>query len=369
MKYMVMECHRAYAVVLDNEGRFLKVANLNYEVGQCVDHVVKMEEPRKVLQFGRMTRILSVAACLCLMVLGSGTYMMMPYGTVQIRINPHVEMTLNRLDYVTDLEGLNEDGRRLIEGTSTFGKKAEELTDELADKAMDMGYLSSGGRISLTVESKNGAWRISTEERIRKELDTHLEGKVEIVITLPEEMGQPEQPGDIQPGSAQPGSVQPESVQPESVQPGPVQSAEPSGVPAQNKVVIPIGPDSGSDYGAAADDSEDDDFADDDDSDDGATSYDGGADDADDDGADDADDSPGDDDIITYKVSEAADHNAGDNSGDDDSSDDDNDDDGNDDNSSDDDSDNDNSNNDDSSDDDSDNDDSSDDDSDDTDDD
>lgn len=342
MKYMVMECHRAYAVVLDYEGRFLKVANLNYEVGQCVDHVVKMEEPRKVLQFGRMTRILSVAACLCLMVLGSGTYMMMPYGTVQIRINPHVEMTLNRLDYVTDLEGLNEDGRHLIEGTSTFGKKAEELTDELADKAMDMGYLSSGGRISLTVESKNGTWRISTEERIRKELDTHLEGKVEIVVTLPDEM---EQTGDVQPGS---------------VQPGPAQTAEPSGAPVQNKVVIPIGPDSSSGYGAAEDDpeddgSEDDNDSDDDSDDDEAAAYsDTDDDDADDDDADDgvpndgdaddaADDSS-DDDIITYEVSEAAAHNAGaagsdDSEGDDDSnnvtnndsSDDDGDDDGDDD--------------------------------------
>ena len=30
MKYLVMECHPAYAVVLDEEGRFLKVSNLNY---------------------------------------------------------------------------------------------------------------------------------------------------------------------------------------------------------------------------------------------------------------------------------------------------------------------------------------------------
>ena len=34
MTYLVMECHPGYAVVLDQTGRFLKVANLNYQVGE-----------------------------------------------------------------------------------------------------------------------------------------------------------------------------------------------------------------------------------------------------------------------------------------------------------------------------------------------
>ena len=37
MNYLVMEVHPAYAVVLDEEGRFLKAANLRYQVGEkCV---------------------------------------------------------------------------------------------------------------------------------------------------------------------------------------------------------------------------------------------------------------------------------------------------------------------------------------------
>lgn len=34
MSYLVVETHRIHAVFLDNEGRFLKVANLGYDVGQ-----------------------------------------------------------------------------------------------------------------------------------------------------------------------------------------------------------------------------------------------------------------------------------------------------------------------------------------------
>ena len=41
MKYLVMETHPAYAVVLDNEGRFLKAANLHYQVGDTVERIVE----------------------------------------------------------------------------------------------------------------------------------------------------------------------------------------------------------------------------------------------------------------------------------------------------------------------------------------
>ena len=43
MKYLVMECHPAYAVVLDEKGRFLKVANLNYEPGQTVSYALSSD--------------------------------------------------------------------------------------------------------------------------------------------------------------------------------------------------------------------------------------------------------------------------------------------------------------------------------------
>ena len=41
MTYLVMECHPGYAVVLDQTGRFLKVANLNYQVGETVSFVIE----------------------------------------------------------------------------------------------------------------------------------------------------------------------------------------------------------------------------------------------------------------------------------------------------------------------------------------
>ena len=43
MKYLVLETHSAYAVVLDEEGRFLKAANLHYQVGApCASRSIRM---------------------------------------------------------------------------------------------------------------------------------------------------------------------------------------------------------------------------------------------------------------------------------------------------------------------------------------
>ena len=50
MKYMVMECHTGYAVLLDEEGRFWKAADLHYEVGQTVENPVLMKQAAALRQ-------------------------------------------------------------------------------------------------------------------------------------------------------------------------------------------------------------------------------------------------------------------------------------------------------------------------------
>ena len=66
MKYLVMEIHPGYAVVLDEEGRFIKAANLHYEIGQKVTDIIEMQvsntSPRR--KTGKIiTGIAAMAAC------------------------------------------------------------------------------------------------------------------------------------------------------------------------------------------------------------------------------------------------------------------------------------------------------------------
>lgn len=197
MSYMVMECHPSYAVVLSSDGRFIKAANLGYQVGQRIDKIIPL---RRAASDGRalsrrITGILASAACLCLMLLGAWHYILSPAGTVQMTINPDVLMSVNRLNYVTGLTGLNEDGKTLIGGVSTFGKKMDKMADELADLAKQKGFLKNGGRITLTVRSGIAEWKTAAEDILILELDTHFESS--IAVTLSEEDGDDDLPASV----------------------------------------------------------------------------------------------------------------------------------------------------------------------------
>lgn len=185
MEYLVMECALSYAVVLDSEGRFLKVPNLGYEVGQVLEHVVIQDLPSTQHTYlKRFTQWAAMAACLCLIVLGGFGFWQSPVGTVRMQINPDIQMSVNRFDRVVKINGLNEDGNELIKGYHSYGKATKVVSDELADRAMEKGYLSDGGQITLTVESKRENWKTATEEMLLLELDVHLDHRI-TVVTAP----------------------------------------------------------------------------------------------------------------------------------------------------------------------------------------
>lgn len=185
MSYLVMECHPAYAVVLDERGRFVRVPNLGYEVGQRLDDVVTFDAA--VLSFEQtrprrarrgLAAALAAAACLCTLVIGGFAVWQTPIGTVHMSINPEVDIDVNHFDRVVGLEGDNEDGEKLVEGFSYYGRTIDEVSDDLAVRAKEQGYLVPGGTIQITVESDDEEWRIATEDRLIIELEVHLEQPV-----------------------------------------------------------------------------------------------------------------------------------------------------------------------------------------------
>ena len=122
-----------------------------------------------------------MAACLCLLLLGSWVWQS-PIGTVRMQINPDVLLSVNRFDRVVALEGLNEDGTALIDGYRAYGQEMKTVSDELADRAMELGYLSAGGQITLTVDSEKGDWKTAAEELLLLELEVHFEQRVTVTV-------------------------------------------------------------------------------------------------------------------------------------------------------------------------------------------
>ena len=173
MNYLVMEVHPAYAVVLDEEGRFLKAANLRYQVGDTVRDIVELRRPRgqRLALWKPLSGVASLAACLCIVFFGYYQPNFVPYGALRIQINPDVELTLSRTDRVLELEGLNADGQILIEGYDYGGKDREDVTEELVERAIGLGYLSDGETVSITVTSSDADWQIREEREAREDLE------------------------------------------------------------------------------------------------------------------------------------------------------------------------------------------------------
>ena len=173
MSYLVMETHPAYAVLLDEEGRFLKAANLRYQVGDTVQDIVELQPPKakSPAVWKPLSGLAGLAACVCLVFFGYYQPNYTAYGTLRIQINPDVEMTVSRTDRVLGLDGLNEDGEALIAGYAYQGKDRETAAGELVERAIDMGYLSDGETVSITVTSADADWQAREEQEAREDLE------------------------------------------------------------------------------------------------------------------------------------------------------------------------------------------------------
>lgn len=232
MKYIVMECHRSYAVVLAEDGRFLTVANLRYEVGQTVTRVVEMlDSPLIIEDYGKednscdngiatdtfdendskrseviqlqdkkkqqsvtkrrsrswMTGLTAMAACMVVAVTSMVTMVNLnraTYGSVYMTINPEVRIDVNRKNVVVGVDGLNADGDLLVEGYSYKKKQLDPVMDELVDRAIEFGYLSDGGQITVSLDAEDVEWVETQSTEIKAHLGEYLTDKIEVVIEI-----------------------------------------------------------------------------------------------------------------------------------------------------------------------------------------
>lgn len=257
MKYMVLECHLSYAVVLDEDGRFLKVANKRYEVGQTVTDVVEMHPPQVQETSGRKQNkkwiysLAAMAACLVLIVTSVFQTGQTPYASVYMTINPEVRIDVNRKDVVVGVEGVNADGANLIHDYSYKKKALDLVMDELVDRAIDMGYLHEGGQITLTLDADDDAWIVSRSDALTTHLNEHLTEKLSVTIEVTNLEPQTQQVViPITPDAAQPDDGYSESDYGTQT-PSDEQTATP---PDSGKPAVPSTDDGQTDYGDAADD-------------------------------------------------------------------------------------------------------------------
>lgn len=197
MKYLVMECKDSYCILLDESGRFVYAANLGYTLGEVIGNPFLMEEMdvQKTSHPQRWIRWTIAAMTVCSLFLWLsmlGRSYLSATTTLLLTINPAVQLELNRYQQVVRLNGVNEDGKRLIEGYSAKGKDHLTVTDELIDRAIHLGYLYEGGKITIEIDARDDAELEDVGIGLRENLNAYLENRLTVTVEIRSKQAEPD---------------------------------------------------------------------------------------------------------------------------------------------------------------------------------
>lgn len=188
MKYIVMECHTGFAVLLDEEGRFVKAANLRYRVGDTVTDPVLMKDVR--LKGRKQHNIWpqvagALAACLTILLgILIYQYYTAPVSSIVLRINPDIRLDLNRGGKVVVLEGLNQDGKDLLQGYDSRGKDLLTVSTELIGRAIEQEYLTAGDKVTFSIDALDDTRFEEYGILLRRGVGDYLDGRLDVILRI-----------------------------------------------------------------------------------------------------------------------------------------------------------------------------------------
>lgn len=171
MKAVVVEIKDGYAVMLQDDGSFIKLEDRKFTIGD----VVNMEE-KKMPGRGRFKGMLATAVIFFMLMGGGAWAYFTPYYYVSLDVNPSVNMIANYFERVIGVEAVNEDAIAVLEGLDLKNKKVEEAIVEAVDSITEEGYLSEGnGEILIASIAKNN----DKAERLAGKLKGAVEEDIE----------------------------------------------------------------------------------------------------------------------------------------------------------------------------------------------
>lgn len=181
MKGIVADIDKKYIVILSSDGRFVKIRNNGlYAIGSEIDTGRPLLATRA--DFRLKARTASLAAGILLALgLGYGAYSYtVPYSYVDVDINPSIEITTNIFDRILKVEGLNEDGQKLLQANRMTNSRLDEGIAFVLSNAVKQGYLSaepSENAIIMTVVSNDTQKSAKLRKNVETAVDTELKSE------------------------------------------------------------------------------------------------------------------------------------------------------------------------------------------------
>ena len=192
MKAVVLEIKENWAAVLCEDGVVRKIKKGKLSVGDSLD--ISPESRGKILSLGSFRRYLAgSAAALFLLTAGAGGVYsynnVWACSYVSLDINPSIEYTLNRQNYVIKVKGLNEEGQGIVDElmkTSLHHATLEEALEQTKLILSQKKYLNSDAAeyVLINVSASNDRrMNILQEEALSAFSTEQIQGKLNLVLT------------------------------------------------------------------------------------------------------------------------------------------------------------------------------------------
>lgn len=187
MKYLVMERHESYVIVLDENGRFFKVANMDYAPGQTLTKIVPMEDikakrKRRWGFFALFIALVAVVGVSLWFFLFSGFFGAPQGGLVyRFQMGGEIAVTCDSENNVTKVEGIDEEGKAIAENFDFNNKNMNSLSCELLEKAYSLGYLHKDSEIFVAIEGEEDDDN-KYLENVADSLENYAEEKYDIEV-------------------------------------------------------------------------------------------------------------------------------------------------------------------------------------------
>ena len=171
---------------MDEASRFVRAANLHYEVGQTVTAPILMEEETPKIRRSTVIRIAAAAACLVLLSgIGLHSYFAKKMrSTIRLCSEVEFEMQLNRAGEVIRISSSTENGQALLDSYQTKNKDMVTVVGDLLTMQRDQGYITEGETVSVYIDSDDD----KKYEEYKSGLETEAE-KLNLQLSI-----QPPQP-------------------------------------------------------------------------------------------------------------------------------------------------------------------------------
>ena len=188
MKYLVLYVKPSYVVLLDEDGVLHYGANKGHQVGQTIVDPVMMKDirVRPYRSFKWVVVPVLAFTTILLATISLRFYMQTieVIASVYLSINPSVRLDINSFGNVVDVYGMNQEGQYLIEGYDPHGQNHYDVTNDLVDRAIDMGYLSDGDTIVIEVDANDHDTFVDMGIQYRQRLNDHLDPIMDVEVTI-----------------------------------------------------------------------------------------------------------------------------------------------------------------------------------------